>query len=147
MRRPDDRRLRGARLQAQLVHRRRLDPRAQIAQHARQIVVAAEREDERGPARHRRPAGRDHRQPSAEADAHHSDLAIGREARVGPQPPGRLLDGVGDGWSDLEMRELRNVGRDDRKAAAGKLTRQTDEPRLIDAGRVQARDEQRRAMP
>ena len=49
---------------------------AQISQHARQVVVSAERDSEGDLVSNLRTTGRHESQPTAEADAYHSDTAI-----------------------------------------------------------------------
>ena len=60
----------------------RLLARAQVAEHARQIVVASEREDVRHAVCQGWTPSRDDREPAAEADAHQPDPMVRRERRI-----------------------------------------------------------------
>ena len=106
--------------------------RAQVPQHTGEVVVAAEREHIGHPIGERRPARCDNRQSAAEADAHHAYVSIRGESRVGREPHGGLLDGVGNGRCDFEPRQLGDVGSDHRETAGRQLTRETNQSRLVD---------------
>ena len=123
----------------------RLAAGAEVAQHARQVVVAAERKHVGDAVRHRRPSGGNHRQPAAEADPHQRRRMIRRELAVRRQPAAGVLDRVGDRRGDLEAGELGDVGGDDGDVAGGDLPREPHQARLVDARRVQPRGQQRRA--
>ena len=113
--------------------------------------MAAEREDVRHVSAERRPRRGDDRQPAAEADAHQPDAPAAREPRRPGEPSGRALDVVGDGRRDREVDEVGDFGRHDRHAARGELAGERDQPRLVDAGGIEARHQQhgapRRALP
>ena len=53
------------------------DAGAEVAQRARQVAVAAERQHERHAIAQRRAAGGDDRQAAGEADAHDPDAPVG----------------------------------------------------------------------
>jgi hypothetical protein len=88
-------------------------------------------------------AGRDKREPAAEADAHHPDALIAIQPRLGGEPDRGAFDRVGDRRGNLEARELGDVRRHDGDAAGGELVGQPRQPRLLDAGHVQPGGQER----
>ena len=118
--------------------RQRLDPAAQIAQHARQVAVAAEREHVGDLVADRRTARGDHRQPAREADAHQAHGAVGRQGVIRREPRRGVFDLVHRLGREAVADEIRQRDRHDGDAAGREVAGEPLQPRLLDAHGVDA---------
>lgn len=120
--------------------------RTEELHHPTEVVVAAERKDIQNMAAQRRTPARDDRQAAAEADADEADGSCRRQTGFHRKPHCDRFNAIGDTRRDLEARQLGNVGCDDRDVGLGERACQPPQPRLVDARRMQAGDQQHRLL-